>query len=685
LGTLNVGQSAHITLTAQVTTTLPSAFPWLMRNSAWATGTQAAGFAAAGVYLQDCRARLNDGPGEWVDVQAAVDASTQPTDVVKVAGYCAGVSSRSGTVQVVRLDKTLTLQGGWDASFTQRDVTSFPTTLDALGQGRVLYITGAISPTIEGLRITGGDADDQDGLGGGVYISGTMALIRQTRVFSNTAEDGGGLYLLNSNGANLVENAVFGNAAAYGGGLYLRDSAATLGDNTVSDNTADDGGGMFLRNSAAALNDNIVSNNTSHVYGGGMYLDDSAATLNGNNFGANTSYYGGGGLYLQDSPAIIGDNTISDNVANTHHGGGMWLSDSAATLSDNVVSGNTAGNRGGGLYLGSSPAVLNGNAVSSNTAFQGGGLYLNWSDATLSDNTVTTNTADDGGGLFLTHSNVTLTNTVITDNQGNTAGSGLYIWRSSARLLHTTVARNTNSSGIYVLHYSSDYSTVAMTNTILTGHSMGISVTAGNTVTLESTLWYNNGTDWDGAGAILTGTHNYWGDPLFDASGYRLLPGSAAIDKGVNAGVTTDIDGNHRSFGPAPDLGASEAAVILSIHKTGPATAGPGQAITYTLTVANSGAYTATGLVITDVLPAGAGYVSGGTLMLEDVVGWTVTDLAGGGASVQVQFVVTATETITNAVYGVTCAEGVSAVGSEPVVTTSLGRMNYLPLVLRNS
>jgi len=40
-----------------------------------------------------CWVRLNDAPAGYPSVQAAVDASAQPTDVVKVAGTCAGWSS----------------------------------------------------------------------------------------------------------------------------------------------------------------------------------------------------------------------------------------------------------------------------------------------------------------------------------------------------------------------------------------------------------------------------------------------------------------------------------------------------------------------------------------------------------------------------------------------------------------
>jgi hypothetical protein len=43
-----------------------------------------------------------------------------------------------------------------------------------------------------------------------------------------------------------------------------------------------------------------------------------------------------------------------------------------------------------------------------------------------------------------------------------------------------------------------------------------------------------------------------------DSGDYHIGPGSAAIDAGVDAGVTTDIDGEARPFGAGYDLGADE-------------------------------------------------------------------------------------------------------------------------------
>ncbi len=206
-------------------------------------------------------------------------------DIIKVAaGVYTGVNSYGGLAQVVYLSKTLTVRGGYTTTnWTTADPVANPTTLDAEGQGRVLYITGPINPTIEGLRITGGDATGRGGggvgiidAGGGVFVTGAAPTIRDCVVYSNTAStvaegDGGGLYLSLS-AATVSGNTIAGNTASTadsgnGGGLYLFESDdATLSDNLFEGNIAStagigSGGGLKVFHSDAALDGNTIQGN----------------------------------------------------------------------------------------------------------------------------------------------------------------------------------------------------------------------------------------------------------------------------------------------------------------------------------------------------------------------------------------------------------------------------------------
>jgi parallel beta-helix repeat protein len=590
----------------------------LVTSWLWFVGVSQAALAQPGSGILRVANTGSDAPGcgsqaaPCQTLQYAVDQAVAGDEILVAAGSYTGVQSHaapggypfppvSGNIlQIAYIDKTVTIRGGYTTAFGDPpDPQANPTTLDAHGAGRAMVIAGDVSPTVEGLRLTGGDAAglgggiDDTGGGGGLYVISATAILSNSMVFGNGADSGGGIFLEHS-AATLRDNAVFSNTVLrFGGGVLLNHSAATLIGNALYANTATSnlgsGGGLYAFNSSPTLTANTIHSNIAQSNGGGINLNTSPnTTLTDNTIMSNTANAGyGGGVWMRyGDGSWLTKNTILANRAPTNNGGGLYIDQSHATLEANTVVSNTAF-EGGGLHLSGREVTLTANSVLSNTAMMGGGLVLEYNDSTLTANTisfnratldngegggvflsysdpvfdrnvVTFNYADWGGGLGLFYSSPSLSNTVVADNTAGQYGSGLSIRRnSSPRLWHSTIARNHDGDGTGILVHGTGC-TVGMTNTVLISHTFGISVSLNNTLDLAGTLWYSNTADWGGAGAIITGTHNYWGDPLFAADGYHLMPGSAAIDQGLNAGVAGDIDGEARLG--IPDLGADELA-----------------------------------------------------------------------------------------------------------------------------
>lgn len=177
-------------------------------------------------------------------------------------------------------------------------------------------------------------------------------------------------------------------------------------------------------------------------------------------------------------------------------------------------------------------------------------------------------------------------------------------------------------------------------------------VTAGQTLTCTLTLKYPAGTggepifdltvtdtpppgtsgatltfvtgpgDWHCVDALECHTHFY-----FQPGDVATLTFQATVDSGTDGTIVNTATAVW--FYPPPFLTVTAQAEVtvvaptdttLSVTKAGPATVSPGGPIEWTITVANTGANAATGVVVTDVAPAG-------------VEGATITVLSPGGAT----------------------------------------------------
>ena len=421
--------------------------------------------------------------------------------------------------------------------------------------------------------------------GGGLYAYSATVTLTDNAFLTNTASQyGGAIRGYYSATLSLISNTFSGNTAYRGGAILLDQSDnAYFRENRFSFNSStDDGGAVFLWSSRwAVLRDNVFHDNTagtssSSGSGGAVFLYYAdGATLEGNEVYSNTAGLGaggsGGGIEVSQTPTV----TLKGNSIHHNHarwgGGGIDLNGNVhgSQLLENEIFLNRSDGSGGGVaWANSLSPTLEGNRIFSNTSGEyGAGVYLYGADgAWIEGNQVFGNEANgDGGGLALTGSDpVTVVNNMVWENRTARDGAGIFLGDASAHLLHNTLARNGGGGGqgVYVVWSARAW----LTNTIVVSHDVGIQVGSGATATLQATLWgtsmWANTLDWSGPGTLFTGTLNFWGDPAFvdpDGGDYHIGPGSAAIGKGVDAGVATDIDGDRRIG--APDLGADEYRV----------------------------------------------------------------------------------------------------------------------------
>jgi predicted outer membrane repeat protein len=291
--------------------------------------------------------------------------------------------------------------------------------------------------------------------------------------------------------------------------------------------------------------------------------------------------YQGGAIYAS-MDRRHGARLLLNNVTLQHNqaaqGGAVFVSRGVLDVQGGQIIDNEASANGGGVLVENGYIIINGAKIHGNKAPRGGGMFAYNSDTTISASDFAFNGADFGGAIGLTfQSDAQISNSRFYSNTAEAAGTAIYSDRlgegrifnnlfldSAPQTEYTGVLHLTPIEPFAVVHNTfAGLGTVAtaalvtteriaVQNNIFANHTTSISATTGISLTADHNLFWNS--PQVGEGIV--------GDPRFaDAAGgnYSLGPGSAAIDRGIDAGVVYDFVGTRRPIGNAPDIGAYES------------------------------------------------------------------------------------------------------------------------------
>ena len=312
-------------------------------------------------------------------IQHVIDVSQDGDEVHVAQGSYTGTMSTSGQIgpftATVLITKSISLLGGYNSDFSQRNSQIYTSTLD--GEFQAWSVVGFLGShaTLEGFSIVNGRSPN----GGGIWIGnwlGNSAVVTASNNFiaynhtvtdAVLTADGAGILVTDGATANILNNRIESNViegtdgAGAGISVQLGATAVIIGNNIRFNTTPFSGGGINIYTATAWIVNNDIRDNSE----AGINVWESPSVLiQDNTVMSNTTTWNGGGIRAGESVVTITNNLVAYNVANSEYegGGGIFLwQNTQGWIENNQVISNTASHIGGGIEMiwGSSGIIQN--------------------------------------------------------------------------------------------------------------------------------------------------------------------------------------------------------------------------------------------------------------------------------------------------------------------------------------
>ncbi|MBQ7154629.1 MAG: hypothetical protein IJR85_03610 [Synergistaceae bacterium] len=415
-------------------------------------------------------------------------------------------------------------------------------------RGGAIYSAGELEVS-PGTAFTRNHATEN---GGAIYSAGTrestfngLTFGGNTNGDANYAANGGAVYI--SAGSVTFSNSIFTrNSADQGGAISVASGTLNLtGVNTLENNRGNNGGAIYLADSNNARLEfsgsetMILRGNTAQTAGGAIYAEENsvmvayvAVTFDGNHADGGN----GGALWVSDGKQLegfAGAITFTNNTAD--YGGAVYIGSEKQNTANFTAQGqfdfsnNEAEYEGGAIYTVRANVLVSGLEISTeNTAGLGGGFLKAGGSTTIKDSTISNQSAKFGGAIFSSGA-IVIDNSVFSYNSsevedgddqggggaiyyaGRGTGPGQNITITSSDFINNTSTTNNIGQGGGALFISGDASISGSRFTSNT-HTNNANIDNGGgaiylngSITLESTEFTSNraaGTGGTRGGAI---------------------------------------------------------------------------------------------------------------------------------------------------------------------------------------
>ena len=505
---------------------------------------------------------LDTNPGTMFEpkqtLQAGVDLATTVSKSVFVAG--------ASYVNSVSTD--VSLYGGYNTTFTQRDPDTYVTMVTGPSKTSLSVASGA-NVIINGFTINGGLDDNSSHA---LWIGGSATVIKNTVIGASTA--------------------TFTHAVR----IHDVTTLARLIDNTITGGSGSDesSGVSVLLEATAILENNRIDGGEGGNQSYGIIVHDATSTLSENEISGGTSG-ASWGVAIDDATVTMTKNTVHGGTG--EHPTGVSINKGAVTLLENTINGGTM-SKGSesklpetmGISVNDGNITITRNTINGGTSHLTKGVNVSDGQVTMDSNTINGGTCDGEGYGVYSQGTATLVNNLITTNGCTGLCVAVFINDGTGTIINNTLIGS--ASGVNSLGLDIDESTVAAVNNIIdpgngTTSSIGVrtmlsptSVSLANndiwgqgiTILLQDDMIaltdindVNDCTNWPSNCAETSGNINENPEYADAANDDYHLSGDACVDTGSDpaawysgTSADTDFEGDPRPTGAGWDIGMDE-------------------------------------------------------------------------------------------------------------------------------
>ncbi|KAK3265123.1 hypothetical protein CYMTET_26173, partial [Cymbomonas tetramitiformis] len=411
------------------------------------------------------------------------------------------------------------------------------------------------------LRMTGSTVERNVAQQGGGLHAESAVHLEECACAANSAKEGGGCITTWAE-SDIVKCTIgFNVVQDKGGGVLQHTGALRLRQSDVYHNRGELGGGLYAAEETVVLVDEHCSirHNFASANGGGMVASPSSEMhiRGGSRLEENVAEKEGGGVYLRKGEAtlhVTGEARLEGNEALLYFGGAFSTNfGNVVTLQDTEVCGNSAQLYGGAMYLLTTAVQASNVRFVNNTASNGGAIYATLASTLWFTGNSTHpaemmgNTATDIGGAVALYSGSTMLfgsdnsadqlstspsttpeeclletelwdvgeyNVVLQDNTAQTLGGALYVLNASVSMRATRVVGNgkqVEGSGAGTGAIMVSFGSLETHNSLVVGsHGTGILVANKSTALvvccgfLQQTAEHGGALQVDSSGAVVT-------------------------------------------------------------------------------------------------------------------------------------------------------------------------------------